>query len=151
VNKTTIYRRWPTKPALVVATLRCFAEMIETPDTGSLREDLLVLLRRSVVRVTSPTGRGVLRALMAERVDPEVEAVMKELRREQQAQRVALVRRAITRGELPAGTPVELVAEVVAAGLYGRLKSDDQPADEDFLGGLVDLVLAGARSSGARG
>jgi AcrR family transcriptional regulator len=150
VNKTTIYRRWPTKPALVAAALRCFVEPIEAPDTGTIREDLLVMLRRTVARMTSPTGRGVWRALVAERVDPEVEAVMKELRREQQAQRVAVVRRAVDRGELPAGTQVELIAEVVQSALHGRLKIEEDPLDEAFLEGLVGLLLAGARALASR-
>ncbi len=76
---------------------------------------------------------------------------MKALRDEQQAQRVELVQRAVERGELPAGTRVELVAEVVQTALFGRLKANDRPADEAFLGDLVDLVLAGARSLGPRG
>src|SRR5689334_17439746 len=45
VNKTTIYRRWPTKLDLLAAAVRHFAPVPDPPETGTLRGDLLVLLR----------------------------------------------------------------------------------------------------------
>src|SRR5689334_5086908 len=42
VNKTTVYRRWPTKAALVTAALRTTDEP-ELPETGALRQDLFEL------------------------------------------------------------------------------------------------------------
>ena len=46
-SKPVLYRRWPTKPDLVVATMRHAGlfERRELPDTGSLREDVVVSLR----------------------------------------------------------------------------------------------------------
>src|SRR4051794_31864923 len=42
VNKTTVYRRWPTKEDLVrAALLSITADRFVIPDTGSLRSDLL--------------------------------------------------------------------------------------------------------------
>src|SRR5260221_10727285 len=47
VNKTTIYRRWPAKVDLLGAALVSLRdEDPEPPDTGSLRSDLLEVLRR---------------------------------------------------------------------------------------------------------
>ena len=44
VNKTTVYRRWPTKTALVVDLLTSYTRgAVATPDTGSLQD------RKSVV------------------------------------------------------------------------------------------------------
>src|SRR3954464_9891698 len=38
VNKTTVYRRWPTKPELVRATLQALTQgSMTTPDLGSIR------------------------------------------------------------------------------------------------------------------
>src|SRR5580658_6994043 len=43
VNKTTVYRRWPTKVQLVTETMRREHEQrVVAPDTGSVREDLRV-------------------------------------------------------------------------------------------------------------
>ncbi|HEY4158264.1 MAG TPA: helix-turn-helix domain-containing protein, partial [Polyangiaceae bacterium] len=59
VNKTTIYRRWPTKPELVAAALRFAVRRPEAPDTGSLRGDLLEAIAASVRTATSPIARGL--------------------------------------------------------------------------------------------
>ena len=52
VHKTTVYRRWPTKPELIAeAALVQAAEAVPIPDTGTLLGDLQTLLARS-----SPTS-----------------------------------------------------------------------------------------------
>src|SRR6185295_9319184 len=51
VNKTTVYRRWPTKSDLVRATFESLAQgPIATPAMGSIREDLQSLLAAFVAR-----------------------------------------------------------------------------------------------------
>lgn len=42
-SRNVLYRRWPTKPELVKAAIRSrgVQQTLETPDTGSLREDLI--------------------------------------------------------------------------------------------------------------
>src|SRR3982074_32248 len=45
VNRTTIYRRWPSKAALLLAVLEPGLERFDhDPDTGSLAGDLLALM-----------------------------------------------------------------------------------------------------------
>src|ERR1700749_3289295 len=48
-SRAVIYRRWPTKPELVRAAVGRVGdrERVEIPDTGSLREDIVELLRRA--------------------------------------------------------------------------------------------------------
>lgn len=52
-SRAVLYRRWPDRAALVIATLRRHRPMLsgEIPDTGSLREDVLTLLRRISARL----------------------------------------------------------------------------------------------------
>src|SRR5512146_1654155 len=42
-SKTTVYRRWPSKAELVCAAFAYHVRIGDTPDTGSLRDDLLAL------------------------------------------------------------------------------------------------------------
>src|SRR6266516_6389447 len=67
VSKATIYRWWPTKETLALDALFHEWETAPTlPNTGSLRGDLLALLRPWVRRLRSrPYGR-VIAALLAE-------------------------------------------------------------------------------------
>src|SRR5262249_15321156 len=67
VNKTTVYRRWPTKSALVRAALLTIGgDEVCAPDTGSLRGDLLQIGHQMVEIATSPRGRSIIRMILAE-------------------------------------------------------------------------------------
>src|SRR6266498_1224789 len=74
VSKATIYRWWPTKETLALEALyhEWDTARPSPPDTGSLRGDLLALLRPWIRRVRArPYGR-VVAALIAEaQTDPE--------------------------------------------------------------------------------
>jgi len=64
-SRAVLYRRWPNRPQLLVAALRWHAGLtFEVPDTGTLREDLLALLRHMTARVGEVTG--VLSFLIAD-------------------------------------------------------------------------------------
>ena len=146
VNKTTIYRRWPTKPELVAAALRALTQPPDAPDTGSLRGDLLAHFGRLAELSHSRVGRGVVRTLQVERMHPELEPVRKQLRGEQRALRVSLFERAVARGELPGHANLELLAEVAAAPMLARVMNGDADLDEAFIQAVVDLLLVGAGS-----
>src|SRR5690349_7150425 len=45
VSKTTIYRHWPSRSALLLDACASFGTPAAIPDTGSLRGDLLALLK----------------------------------------------------------------------------------------------------------
>jgi AcrR family transcriptional regulator len=64
-SRAVLYRRWPSKPELVIAALRRHRPMLsgEVPDTGTLRGDVLALLRRMSARLAEvgpDTVYGVL-------------------------------------------------------------------------------------------
>jgi len=152
VNKTTVYRRWPTKADLVKDTLRGLGgDLREAPDTGSLEQDLLELLRRVVARVTTLEGQGIYRVLMAELHQPEVESFARSLREEHAAPWYEALSRAVDRGELPEGSDIKLVAEMIRGAVANRTFRLREPVDEGFLEGVVALVVRGAQAGGPRG
>jgi AcrR family transcriptional regulator len=149
VNKTTIYRRWPTKSDLVRAALEHFKPIGATVDTGDLREDLLAAIRELVEFCGSPTGRGLVRVLQMERADPEVEAITQTLRARQRKARAQMIERAIARGELPPSTRPELVVELVFAPVSSRILSHGEQVDDAFAHDVIDTILAGLRTRAA--
>jgi AcrR family transcriptional regulator len=149
VNKTTIYRRWPTKVDLVTAAIRHYADAPEAPDEGTVRADLLALVQHMVARAGGPLGRGIIRAIQAERSHPEVDLVTQKLAAAHLRVRRAVIERAIERSELPDDTDAELVVELVFAPVIRRVVHTNRRADEAFLASVVDVVLAGARSGAA--
>ncbi|MEV4188745.1 TetR/AcrR family transcriptional regulator, partial [Streptosporangium canum] len=60
VNKTTIYRWWPSKAALLAAAL-VEADLLamEPPDTGSLRKDLEALVQGVAALLTRPPAADI--------------------------------------------------------------------------------------------
>jgi AcrR family transcriptional regulator len=103
-SRAVLYRRWPNRPQLVVAALweHTRSTPFEPPDTGSLREDLLALLRHMSAGVGEVTG--VLSFLIANSfteagVSPAVlrERALAEVSISGTAQ---IIDRAVARGEI---------------------------------------------------
>lgn len=69
-GKQVLYRRWPNRAALVIAAVRRRVGSVETaiPDTGDLRTDVIMLLRRSFA-VQREVGHDTVRGLLAEITD----------------------------------------------------------------------------------
>lgn len=147
VSKTTVYRRWPTKAALVrdaVGTLGMTRPA--PPDTGSLEDQLRVVLGDLVAVAATPEGMTVARVLTNELDHPEVAELSRELRAQFHEPWFLVLRRAVARGELPKRTDLKLIVEVLSATVGTRLFRDHEAVDTAFLRALISLVVGGARS-----
>lgn len=149
VNKTSVYRRWPTKEALVRAALKqSMVHVRGVPDTGALETDLAALARTVADFVESARGMGVVRSVFAGARSPAVRALAASMWAEAGgAVPLALVERAVARGELPVDADVELLLFTVAGALLHRVFIEQSEADDAWVARLVRLVLNGARAS----
>lgn len=140
-NKNAIYRRWPSRAALGIAAYRQMASDISVgvPDTGSLREDVLTMLRRANSTWSSPIG-VLLRALLAgARDDPELLAQIHENSADaQSAEWLSIISRAVSRGEAPGAALHPRVATVAVALLRNEYVVRGYPAVPDEV--LVEIV-----------
>lgn len=144
LNKTSLYRRWPTKRALVGAALdRALGHDAPLPDTGALRSDMLAFALAAAVWVASPVGQGVMKTLFADGADPDVRALVGDLLQTQAAGPVALFRRAEDRGELPPGADVHMALTVIAGAISHRMFVEQGPVTPEFVHRLVGLVADG--------
>lgn len=142
VNKTTIYRRWPTKAALLTGALMQFAQRsLPAVDTGTLKGDLHASLFAAFN--LSPYEQGVLRAIQTERSEPAVEEFARKMRDALREARIAMVERGIARGELPQGVDPALVVELVSAPVQRALLFNES-MDSATIKRVLDIVLAGA-------
>ncbi len=140
VNKTTVYRRWPTRGELVRAALLEFqARVFEDADTGTLRGDLLELLRGVRVQLGTARGRGVTLALMAD--DPHVRQLARSTRRVAVESSLTVLDRAARRGELPDDVDRALLLDVLFGPLEQKMVIEGLTVDDAWLERLVDLVL----------
>src|SRR5437868_4154781 len=101
VNKTTIYRRWPSRAHLVVAALTNLAAPPVAVETGHLEGDLRATFMTATTLRATAAGLGAVRALIAERGDPEVDRVVGELRERHRAPARRVLEHARRRGDLP--------------------------------------------------
>jgi AcrR family transcriptional regulator len=112
--KQVIYRRWPTKRELLFALLERHGTLLPSirVDTGSLRDDVLTLMRNSNSRINDLTA--IFSGLIGTHFD-EVEATPRELRAALFGNRAnaveAALERAVARGEIGVG---EIPPRVVA-------------------------------------
>jgi AcrR family transcriptional regulator len=150
VNKTTVYRRWPTKSTLVAAAAQTVKAPVLIKDTGDVARDLSDAFIESLCRVDAPELRGLLRMIQTERGNPEVDALVRNLRETQAELRRARLRAAVAQGELPKTVDVELVQQLLASAVFGPLVRLGEHVEADYVRRVVELVLAGARAGGSK-
>ncbi|MCP2167281.1 TetR/AcrR family transcriptional regulator [Goodfellowiella coeruleoviolacea] len=144
VGKSALYRRWPSKQDMVIAVFSEFSvPLAEIPDTGSLRGDLVALLRAVHDWLTHPRLGTIVPDLTAEAArNPALAAAMRTTVGEPRRALGAIAfRRAVDRGELPADLDLELALDLVAAPLYWRLTVRRAPVEPNYLDQLVDPIL----------
>lgn len=147
VHKTTIYRNWPDRDALVGETILQAAEdMAPIADTGDLRHDLVEFLTALAESMRSLRGRALWQVSRSAQEDPETRRTATAIFE----QRVALVQQrvdsAVADGELP---PVDgyLFTELLAGPVHAYVTRGLRPFTRAEAERIVDVVLAGIRQT----
>jgi AcrR family transcriptional regulator len=147
VSKATIYRWWPTKESLALDALFTEWSAVEpgARDTGTLRGDLLALLRPWARLATSkPYGRVIAALITQAQTDPAFAAeYLQRFVEPRRDQARAIFRRAIDRGEIPPDTKIEVALDLLYGPIYHRLLHGHAPLNDRFVRDVVDLALAG--------
>ena len=148
VSKATIYRWWKSKELLALDAL--YYEWKTTPsghgrDTGSLRGDLFALVRPWTTRARARPFGQVVAALVIE-VHANGDFAQRYRERfftpRRKPGREAF-RRAIERGECPAGTNVDAALDLLFGALYHRMLHGHAPLSDRFVETVVDVTLQG--------
>jgi AcrR family transcriptional regulator len=147
VAKTTIYRHWPNRTALVIdACLRMTDGDDEPPDTGSIEDDVWTILTNLATLLVTARWASILPSIVdaAER-DPEIAEVHSRLQLWHAAPLRAALERAVLRGEIPAEADLSSIAAALLGPLYFRRWFSREPINESFVEVIVHGVLAGVR------
>lgn len=143
VSKSTIYRRWPSKEHLVIASFDQLPQLGNC-DTGNLAEDLFCVLHQFVqIMASTPLG-GALPAFIEERsrnpafadaLDPMIDSRRGPIKN--------ILSKAIERGELPGGLDLDLAVDAIIGPVMLRLFFLQNTVDEDALRAFIRVVLPG--------
>jgi AcrR family transcriptional regulator len=145
-NKTSIYRRWPTKSELVRDALHSVMNHTDkAPNTGQLRGDLVELAKIVAAFTQSRAGTAVVRIMLTQGANPEVSALANSAYADAGKQGPwEVITRAVERGELAKNANASLLLFTIAGAIMHRVFVEHREASDEFLKEVVDMVLYGA-------
>ncbi|MBS2016355.1 MAG: TetR/AcrR family transcriptional regulator [Deltaproteobacteria bacterium] len=145
VNKTSVYRRFGTREALIAAALERVAGEVEAKvsDQGSLRKELALIAEEVAALLRAPMGLSLARAALTESSSSELAALAAREMQKPNAAAHAMVERARARGEWRAGVPPEVVLGALVGALLHRVLLERAPLTPAFVRQVVDLVASG--------
>jgi AcrR family transcriptional regulator len=150
VSKATIYRWWATKQTLALDALYHEWETTRRSprDTGSLRGDLLGLLRPWARLIRSRPYAGVIAALIAEaRTDPAfADEYLARLVTPRRDHARTIFTRAIERNEIEGDIDINVALDLLYGALYLRLLQGHAPLNDRFVQQVIDTALRGLLS-----
>lgn len=147
VGKAALYRRWPSKQAMVVDVVGAImrGNLPRVPDTGSLVGDVHQFLDVIVTQVADARVRRIALDLLIETTrTPELAAGLRSVGAEpRRAAAAEIITRAIDRGELPAGIDRELGLDMLISPLLMRLFATEGHIDGGYLDRLTTAIVSG--------
>jgi AcrR family transcriptional regulator len=147
VGKTTVYRWWPTKAALVADAFSASAEEeLRFPNTGSVYKDMSLQMRRLIRLFRSESGKVVAAMLAGGQSDPElIEAYRDRFLWPRRRQAYQTLQRGVDRGELPAGSNFDLILDSLYGPILMRFLIRHVKLEESFADEVCGLVLKGLK------
>ena len=148
VGKATIYRWWPSRPALLCdAFLSTIEPTLPFPDAPTTIEAITRQMQSLVRALQGEFGR-LVRELLAETAsDPRALQLFGErFVKPRRMVAARLIEEAIEAGEFREGLDVEAVIDMLYGPLYYRLLVQHQPLTEAFARELALTTLRGIQS-----
>lgn len=145
INKTSLYRRWPTKEDLVGAALGLATPQgTALPDTGDVELDLVELAASLSGFVRSPAGMGLLRMVFAD-ATPSQRLTPAFWTESARAAPRAVLERAVARGELRPDADLELLLYTLAGAVLHRVFVERKAADRRWTRRVVRQLIEGVK------
>lgn len=145
--KASMYRRWPSKVELVSDALiwmgKNSVEIEEVlPDTGSLKNDLLSVIKPHSIERSERKLRVFARLGSFFTEHKKIaEETTAEIFKPWTTVNLALMKRAIARGELSSTANIEMACEIITSMTSHRVVMLGKHLDKDYYSSLLDNIL----------
>lgn len=148
VAKSTIYRHWPERAALIIDTARATFEHVVTPDTGTLRGDIECYVAGMVrADLSAGTASQLMPAIIdAATRDPEIAVLVEGLKDERERPVRTMLARAQARGEIPADIDMGILVGSLIGPVVFRKLVQRRPVEPAYVAGCLDIALGGLRA-----
>jgi AcrR family transcriptional regulator len=148
VAKTTIYRHWPTREALVIDACSRISGEQEVPDTGSLEGDVTAILANIGRLLSTARWSSVLPSIVdvAER-DPAFADIHQRIQHGHAAPLREVIDRAADRGEVAATADRSTMIAGLMGPLFYRRWFARERIDEQFVKTIARNVISSQRTA----
>jgi AcrR family transcriptional regulator len=147
VNKTTVYRRWPTLEDLLVDALTTWSLDIPLPDTGSIETDLIAAGEELAELLNEGVGRQIAAfVLTAGLRSAQLREATRRYFHLQSTRATPTIDRAIARNELPANCDANAVLTTFRAPFFYRMVTTGDAIDDALIAHAARLTLTAARA-----
>jgi TetR/AcrR family transcriptional regulator of autoinduction and epiphytic fitness len=143
VGKSTIYRHWPDKLALIADAFETFhVQMVPSTQTGTPRERIVLLVRHVAQVFVDSTFSICIPALIegAER-DPRLRKFHHQYSAERRQSLIDVIAEGIAAGDFASNLDPELVALALLGPIIYRRLMSGEPFNPESASDLVDTVL----------
>jgi AcrR family transcriptional regulator len=147
VAKTTIYRHWANRSALVIDACSRMTDRQEAPpDTGSLEGDLRAILADIAELLGAARWSSILPSIVdAAEHDPEFADIHSRIQHGHAAPLRAALDRAALRGEIPSAADRNAIAAALLGPLFYRRWFSREQIDTEFVDTIIGGAIAGLR------
>jgi AcrR family transcriptional regulator len=139
VARSTIYRHWPERDALLFESVGKKMERIQASYTGELRADLILTFSHLGEMLSDESTRSILASFFAESTrDPHMARLNTKITKVRREAISRLIEDAVAQGKLPAKTDSHQMADDLVAGIFFKGMILREAPDTDWIEAHVD-------------
>ena len=147
VAKTTLYRHFGSKQAMIAAAAASQLEELPTPDTGDLLEDLRTIFSRWKSDPSDDDRPDVLSVLVgAADTDPELHRLLMAMLDERRRPVRTVLQLAQLRGEIGPDVDLDIVLALLGGPFVQRKLVDKLEITDEFRDAVITQVVSGLRA-----
>jgi len=146
VGKTTIYRRWPNKEALIIDALAGLKVPFPAPGGDSVRDDLVAIARAFMTDKTDKKRLDCYWSIIgsAERYPELMARFTREVIEPRRDTIRTVLRHGVASGQLRADLDVEVTLWLIMGAVAQRARAHGAgPMPDDFAVKVIDALMAG--------